>query len=103
MAKPEMRSNWRPKPDRRFSLSVPLEATPGHGFLYSNSNYQLAVAVVEVVTGRSYREFVREELWRPAGLLNMGFSGEIGARLVAPARGETPARLSLGAWGGEGV
>ncbi|HET6890006.1 MAG TPA: serine hydrolase domain-containing protein [Pyrinomonadaceae bacterium] len=76
---------------------------PGAKFHYSNSNYQLAVAIVEVVSGRSYRKFVAEELWQPAGLRNTGFSGDARARLVGPAIGDTPARLTKPSWGGEGV
>lgn len=84
-------------------LAEPLVEKPGAKFRYSNSNYQLAVAVVEIVTGRSYKEFVVEELWRPAGLRNTGFSGDGGSRLVAPAVADTPVRLSKSEWGGEGV
>ncbi len=84
-------------------LSEPLVDAPGQGFHYSNSNYQLAVAIVEVVSGRPYRMFVRDELWRRAGLRDSGFCGEDGARLVALARGDTPPRLSKATWGGEGV
>jgi CubicO group peptidase (beta-lactamase class C family) len=84
-------------------LGEALVDAPGRGFHYSNNNYQLAVAVVEIATGLPYREFVHEKLWRLAGLKDTGFSGETGARLVAPARRETPARLSGVTWGGEGV
>ena len=84
-------------------LNEPLVDVPGRKFHYSNSNYQLAVAVVEVASGRSYREFVHKELWQPAGLQDSGFSGEPAAQLVAPARSETPKRLFNVTWGGEGV
>jgi len=84
-------------------LDEPLIDTPGKKFQYSNSNYQLAVAIVEVASGRSYRDFVVDQLWRPAGLQGTGFSGDAGASSVAPAREETPARLAKPSWGGEGV
>jgi CubicO group peptidase (beta-lactamase class C family) len=76
---------------------------PGRRFHYSNSNYQLAVAIVEIVSGQPYRDFIRDKLWRPAGLRDSGFSGDAGARLVAPASDETPRRLASVTWGGEGV
>lgn len=84
-------------------LDEPLIEKPGTKFRYSNSNYQLAVAVVEVVSGRSYKEFVLEELLHPAGLRNTGFSGDPGGRIVSPAVADTPARLGKSEWGGEGV
>ena len=87
----------------KLMLAEPLAEKPGKKFRYSNSNYQLAVAVVEIVTGRSYKEFVVEELWRPAGLRNTGFSGGAGSRQVAPAVADTPLRLTKSEWGGEGV
>jgi len=48
-------------------LSGTLIDVPGHKFHYSNSNYQLAVAIVEIVSRQPYRRFVRDELWKPSG------------------------------------
>jgi CubicO group peptidase (beta-lactamase class C family) len=87
----------------RRMLEEQLVDKPGSKFRYSNSNYQLAAAIVEVVSGRSYQEFVAKDLWRRAGLRNTGFSGDAGAQLVAPAIADTPARLTKSSWGGEGV
>jgi CubicO group peptidase (beta-lactamase class C family) len=94
-------------PDRQTAvkrmLDEPLIDTPSKTFHYSNSNYQLAVAIVEVASRRSYQDFVVDQLWRPAGLQDTGFSGDAVASSVAPAREETPARLARPGWGGEGV
>ena len=94
-------------PDRATAvtkmLAEPLAKRPGEGFQYSNSNYQLAVAIVEVASGRPYRQFVREELWSRADLRNTGFAGEPGALQVAAVRGKLPPRLTRVTWGGEGV
>ncbi len=84
-------------------LDEQLIDVPGRKFHYSNSNYQLAVAIVEVASNRSYRDFVADQLWRPAGLRDSGFSGDRGARSVAETREATPARLARSSWGGEGV
>jgi CubicO group peptidase (beta-lactamase class C family) len=78
-------------------------AAGDRAFRYSNDNYQLAVAIVEVASGRPYAEFVETELLAPAGLHDTGFSGSAGARQVMPARGETPERLAHASWGGQGV
>jgi CubicO group peptidase (beta-lactamase class C family) len=72
-------------------------------FHYSADNYQLAVAIVEVASGRPYHELVEQELLAPAGLRDTGFSGREGARQVVPARGDTPERLAQATWGGQGV
>ena len=93
--------------DRRTAmakmLAEPLFGQPGARFQYSNTNYQLAVAVVEVVSGREYPRFLRDELWSRANLRDTGFAGEAGARRVAPVRGKLPSRLKRRTWGGEGV
>jgi CubicO group peptidase (beta-lactamase class C family) len=36
-----------------------LVSAPGAGFSYSNENYELLAAIVEVVSGRRYEDFVR--------------------------------------------
>jgi D-alanyl-D-alanine carboxypeptidase len=41
---------------------------PGTGWQYSNSGYLLLGAVVERVSGRSYFDYVREQVFRPAGM-----------------------------------
>jgi CubicO group peptidase (beta-lactamase class C family) len=95
------------QPDRATAvarmLAVPLAAAPGAGFHYSNSNFQLAAAIVEVISGADYKTFAREQLWRPAGLGSTGFAADAGAASVSPARQATPERLSHAEWGEEGV
>lgn len=87
----------------RAMLSEPLEGTPGQGFRYSNSNFQLATAIVEVVSGRSYQDYARSVLWRPAGMTNTGFAGDSGSSRVSPTMDGLPPRLAVSSWGGEGV
>ncbi len=84
-------------------LAEPLTARPGRGFIYSNSNIQLAAAVVERVSGSAYPEYVRRVLWRPAVLESTGFAGDFAAASVLPARMQFPARLAKDSWGGQGV
>lgn len=45
-----------------------LNFAPGAEYLYSNSNYVLAAAIVERVSGLSFPEFIRRELFEPAGM-----------------------------------
>jgi D-alanyl-D-alanine carboxypeptidase len=86
----------------RRMLADSLVDSTGKRFHYSNSNYQLAVAIVEIVTGRDYKSFVQQELLSPLSLRNTGFSGSVGARQVLPAVAAMPARLRFSYWGGQG-
>ncbi|MCD6450111.1 MAG: serine hydrolase [Thermotogaceae bacterium] len=49
---------------------------PGERFLYLNEGYEVLEKIVEVVSGRSYKGFLREEIMKPAGL-NCYFLDEI--------------------------
>lgn len=84
-------------------LAVPLVDQPGAHFHYSNANYQLAVAIVERVSGTNYRRFVQDEFLTARGLGNTGFSGSPPARRVLAGRNPAPARVDSAFWGGEGV
>ena len=54
-------------------LSLPLEFKPGERFTYSNVNYTLLAAVIEKVTGRPYEDYLRENLFKPAGMEWTGY------------------------------
>lgn len=84
-------------------LAEPLEGAPGAGFRYSNSNYQLAAAILEVVSGTSYARFVEDNLWGPVGLADTGFSGPETSSTVSPAVGKLPERLLASHWGEQGL
>jgi CubicO group peptidase (beta-lactamase class C family) len=43
---------------------------PGTKFQYSNTGYMVLGKVIEVVTGQSYFDYVREHIYRPAGMTN---------------------------------
>lgn len=84
-------------------LAQPLIDRPGNRFHYSNDNYQLAAAIVEITSGTSYREFVAQQFWGPLGMHDTGFNLTEGARAVVPAAKPTPERLQQDAWGEAGV
>jgi CubicO group peptidase (beta-lactamase class C family) len=52
---------------------------PGTAFEYSNLGYALLGRVIEVVTGRGYRNFVASEVFGPAGLSSTGFDTGVDA------------------------
>jgi CubicO group peptidase (beta-lactamase class C family) len=72
-------------------LSAELNAAPGEAHGYSNLGYSLLAAVIELVSGQSYEEFLRDRLFRPAGMVETGYTIETGAR----------PRLAVGYEGGE--
>ena len=84
-------------------LADPLKGPPGSGFRYSNTNIQLAAAIVEIVSGQSYADFVQRQLWHRAGLRSTGFAGSAGAARVVAIKGELPARLKRSYWGEQGI
>jgi CubicO group peptidase (beta-lactamase class C family) len=51
----------------------PLEFTPGKEFRFSNSGYLLLGYIIEKVTGKSYFEVVRENIFQPVGMNHSGF------------------------------
>jgi CubicO group peptidase (beta-lactamase class C family) len=53
------------------SLSkLPLDFTPSTQFHYSNSNYFLLAYIIEQVSGKSYQDYLTENIFKPAGLSN---------------------------------
>jgi CubicO group peptidase (beta-lactamase class C family) len=65
-------------PIRRDSLInrfkyKPLDFPPGQKFSYSNSGYELLGYIIEKVTGRSYFQVVREEIFQPLHMDHSGF------------------------------
>jgi CubicO group peptidase (beta-lactamase class C family) len=50
-----------------------LANPPGKKFLYSNAGYSLLAAVVEVASGKPFGEFLRDQVFLPAGMRHTGF------------------------------
>ena len=84
-------------------LAEPLAGPPGSGFRYSNSNIQLAAAIVEVVSGTTYQDYVRRRLWKPSGLRATGFAGDPRSSGVTPIMEQLLRRLRSRYWGEQGV
>jgi CubicO group peptidase (beta-lactamase class C family) len=47
---------------------APLAFEPGKGTQYSNAGFIVLGAVIEQVTGRSYYDYIREHVYKPAGM-----------------------------------
>lgn len=67
----------------------PLDFQPGEGWDYSNSGYILLTAVVEKAGGKSYAEFVAENLFQPLGMSDSGYDSHA-AILSRRASGYAP-------------
>jgi CubicO group peptidase (beta-lactamase class C family) len=52
----------------------PLQFEPGTKQKYSNGGYIVLGAVIEKLTGKSYYDYVRENIFRPLGMNNTDFS-----------------------------
>lgn len=51
----------------------PLEFTPGEKFNYSNSGYYLLGAVIEKASGKTYADFIQENIFTPLGMKQTGY------------------------------
>lgn len=54
-------------------MSFPLAFKPGEKWLYSNTGFSLLAAIVEKISGQSYEIYLRENIFKPAGMLNTGY------------------------------
>jgi CubicO group peptidase (beta-lactamase class C family) len=52
---------------------APLTARPGQRFDYSNAGYILLGAVIEKVSGQTYYDYVRDHVFKPAGMKDTDF------------------------------
>jgi len=53
----------------RMAKADVLQFTPGEKFLYSDVGYFLLGLIIERVSGTSYRDFLRDRIFEPAGML----------------------------------
>ena len=52
----------------------PLQFEPGSKHSYSNAGYLLLGLIIEHVAGQSYEDYVREHMFKPAGMTSSGYS-----------------------------
>ncbi len=65
----------RPEALKRL-MEAPLLFKPGQRSEYSNGGYVLLAMIIEVASGKTYQDFVRERIFKPAGMSSSGFYGE---------------------------
>lgn len=79
----------------RYMLGQPLQFDPGSKHVYSNFGYCVLGRIIEKLSGKTYEQYVQEEILRPLGITDMQIghtlpderaSGEV--CYYDPARGE---------------
>lgn len=53
-----------------------IESPPEKEYRYSNAGYSLLAAIVEIVSGKRFEEFLLENVFTPAGIQNTGYPWE---------------------------
>jgi CubicO group peptidase (beta-lactamase class C family) len=81
---------WRMSPhttDEELALfrDKPLDFEPGSKFAYSNSNFEVLGAVIEKVSGKKYRDLLRERIFDPLGMKDSGLDTD---ELILPKRAQ---------------
>ena len=61
----------------------PLDFEPGSQFYYSNSGYIVLGAIIEQITGKSYKDVLEEKILKPLGMDNSGY---INLERITPKR-----------------
>lgn len=56
-----------------FVRGAPLQFAPGTGWRYSNSGYHVLGSIISEVSGQSYYDYVRENIFRRAGMAGADF------------------------------
>ena len=64
------KTNYTPKEGVDYFKNEPLEFKPGSQFKYSNSNYYLLGYILEIVTGKSYADYMQQNVFTKAELHN---------------------------------
>ncbi len=67
-----------------------LNFTPGERHLYSNSGFTLLAIVVSRVSGKSFREFATERIFKPLGMTNTHFRDKFDEIVKHQAYGYAP-------------
>lgn len=58
------------------ALAAQLEFEPGTKYMYSDTGYGMLAAIVEVVSGQSFQDYLHQHLFKPAGMEATGFYNE---------------------------
>jgi CubicO group peptidase (beta-lactamase class C family) len=68
----------------KIVLKCELNFQPGSAYEYSNSNYIILGAIIEKIAGNSYNDFVKENIFIPAGMNSTGYYNYGSENLAVP-------------------
>jgi len=63
-----MRKDMTPEELIDLFKNQPMDFAPGEQFIYNNSGYFLLGAIIEKVSGKSYEEYIHENIFKPLGM-----------------------------------
>lgn len=69
----------------QYIAQLPMEGEPGKVFRYSNVGLQIAGAIVEKISRKSFNELFTERIAKPLNMINTGFDKE--GKVALPAGG----------------
>ena len=67
--------------------AAPIESPPGARYRYTNAGYSLLAAIVEVASGMTFEDYLRQHIFTPAGMRSAVFRIEVPAADTLFARG----------------
>jgi CubicO group peptidase (beta-lactamase class C family) len=68
-----IRNPYTPETFIKVFADLPLEFKPGEKFAYSNSGYFLLGYIIETVTGKTYAQYLQENIFTPLKMTNTGY------------------------------
>ena len=71
----------------------PLKFKPGTGWAYTNTEYYLLAYIIEKVSGKTYSEYLTENIFKPLGMKDSGFTSTLA---IVPQMAEGYAREGNG-------
>ena len=67
---------------------LPLEFEPGEQSVHSNSNYNVLALLIEKLSGRTYGEFLEDEIFTPLAMTHTALFGDVEMQQTPPVVGE---------------
>ena len=56
-----------------LAFDARLKFQPGTKYLYSDTGYGLLAAIVEIISGQSFQDYLQQHLFAPVGMVHTGF------------------------------
>lgn len=53
-----------------LAVDVPAAGVPGEKLIYSNTGFLVLGKIIEKLSGKEYFEYIKEKIWKPAGMEN---------------------------------